>query len=250
MQRKLSFCKERLLDLLLIFCLSFSVVQAQSPYEFNGTTDGVIFGSSIGLLTFSHFKNKKIEPLTVKQINQLNRDNLFAIDRRATYNYSKTAQKTSDYLLYSSVAIPMTMLLGERSRNDFGKTGLFTLQALLLNSALTGFTKVMTKRTRPYAYNEFVEINKKLSKGTRTSFFSGHTSTVASMYFLTAKLYSDYYPESKWKPAVWTAAIAIPATTGLLRMKGGKHFFTDVLVGFIVGATVGYLIPEIHRITE
>ncbi|MBT8218659.1 MAG: phosphatase PAP2 family protein, partial [Bacteroidia bacterium] len=47
-------------------------------------------------------------------------------------------------------------------------------------------------------------------------------------------------------PVVWTTAIAVPALTGLLRTRAGKHFYTDVIVGFVVGAAVGYLIPEIH----
>ena len=124
------------------------------------------------------------------------------------------------------------------------------LETLLINTALTDFTKVTFKRTRPFVYNEFVEINKKLTRRARNAYFSGHTSTVASMYFLTAKMYSDYYPDSKMKPFVWSAAVLIPATTGLLRVKAGKHYFTDVLTGFLVGAAVGYLVPEIHKFGE
>jgi membrane-associated phospholipid phosphatase len=30
-------------------------------------------------------------------------------------------------------------------------------------------------------------------------------------------------------------------------MKGGKHFLSDVLVGFTVGAATGLLVPQLHR---
>ena len=128
--------------------------------------------------------------------------------------------------------------------------GLLTAETLLVNGALTDLTKVLAKRKRPLLYNEFYSINQKLQKKARTSFFSGHTSTVASMSFLTAKLYNDYYPDSKMRGVVWTSAVLLPATTGFLRMKAGKHFFTDVLAGFVVGAAVGFFIPELHKISE
>ena len=79
------------------------------------------------------------------------------------------------------------------------------------------------------------------------SFFSGHTSCVASNSFFAARVFSDYYPESKWKPVVWGAAIALPAVTGYLRVKAGKHYPSDVIAGYAVGAAVGYFVPKLHR---
>jgi len=52
---------------------------------------------------------------------------------------------------------------------------------------------------------------------------------------------------SRWKPIVWTAAATIPAITGYLRVRGGRHFPTDVIGGYIVGAAVGCLVPHLHR---
>lgn len=237
-----------LLLLLAVIILTSNNIQAQSPYQLSGIKEGILFGTSIGSLTFSQSKYKKIPPLTLEEISTLNREDILAIDRGATYNRSVFARKFSDQLLITSIATPLFLLADRRSRLDFDKIGLFTLQTLLVNSALTDLTKVLVKRKRPYVYNEFTDINRKLSKKARLSFFSGHTSTVTSMYFLTAKLYADYYPNSKWKGVVWSTAILVPATTGLLRVKAGKHYFTDVLTGFLVGATIGFLIPEIHRL--
>ena len=234
---------------ILITCL-LPIAQTQSPYQFGAGRESALFGGSIGLLTYSRIKFKKLEPLTIEQLENLRLEDILAIDRGATTNNSIAARKASDILLQSSFAVPFTLLLGQASRDDFVKGGLLTVQTLLVNAALTDLTKVLAKRNRPFVYNEFTSINQKLSKKARTSFFSGHASTVASMYFLSAKMYSDYYPNSSWKPAVWSAAIILPATTALLRVKAGKHYFTDVLTGFLVGATVGYLIPELHRIAN
>jgi len=45
--------------------------------------------------------------------------------------------------------------------------------------------------------------------------------------------------------ARWAAAV--PAAVGYFRMEAGKHFLTDVLLGYSIGATVGVLVPELHK---
>jgi membrane-associated phospholipid phosphatase len=35
---------------------------------------------------------------------------------------------------------------------------------------------------------------------------------------------------------------------GWLRVRGGRHFPTDVLAGLLVGGTVGWLVPHLHQV--
>jgi membrane-associated phospholipid phosphatase len=49
------------------------------------------------------------------------------------------------------------------------------------------------------------------------------------------------------KPYIWGVAAAIPASVGYMRIKAGKHFLTDNLIGYGVGAAAGILIPELHK---
>ena len=60
---------------------------------------------------------------------------------------------------------------------------------------------------------------------------------------------NDYHPNMKtgYKIAIWSFAAAIPMATGYLRVKGGRHFPTDVISGYAIGAFVGWLIPELHE---
>jgi len=58
-------------------------------------------------------------------------------------------------------------------------------------------------------------------------------------------VYHDLNPNSDFDPVIWTTAALIPAITGYLRVKGGKHFPTDVVVGYVVGALVGILVPRL-----
>ena len=121
------------------------------------------------------------------------------------------------------------------------------LQTLFITDATTNTIKAMAKRFRPYTYNPDVPTKAKLNSGARYSFVSGHTSITAAFGFFSAKVYSDLYPESPWKPVVWTIGATIPAVTGYLRYRAGKHFPTDIIGGYILGAATGFLVPHLHK---
>ena len=67
------------------------------------------------------------------------------------------------------------------------------------------------------------------------------------MSFSFAEMYADYNPHSKLKPMVWSMCAAFPILTGVLRYKAGKHFWTDVITGYLAGAVVGLATPYVHR---
>ena len=67
------------------------------------------------------------------------------------------------------------------------------------------------------------------------------------MAVFTSTVYGDYFPTSDYKTYVWIASLGIAASCAVLRVTSGSHFPTDVIVGAVVGSSVGYLIPYIHR---
>ena len=54
------------------------------------------------------------------------------------------------------------------------------------------------------------------------------------------------HPDSRLAPVVWSAAALVPTYLAWQRVEAGKHYPSDVVVGTVVGAAVGYLIPTIH----
>jgi membrane-associated phospholipid phosphatase len=142
---------------------------------------------------------------------------------------------------------PFLYLTKEKSRKDFDAIVLMQAETLLLTNAITSLTKILVYRPRPYAYNESFPIEEKLNFNARESFFSGHVAATASMSFFTATVFSQYYPDSKLKPLVWSYGVLWPAATGYFRYTAGKHFPTDILTGYLVGAMTGILIPKIHQ---
>lgn len=122
------------------------------------------------------------------------------------------------------------------------------IEVALINNGLTEIIKGSAKRFRPFSYNPIVSTETKLKKATKKSFVSGHTSQSAAFAFLTARIATDLFPNSKHKTLIWTTAATIPAVIGYLRMRAGKHFPTDVIGGYIIGASIGYLIPSLHLV--
>ena len=119
--------------LLLFFSLPDINAQMTFPYKLDGAKDGIIFGTSISLITFAELKYKKIQPLSFEELSQLNRNDVLAIDRPATFNRSLGAKKWSDGLLYSSLAPPLSVVFSG-PKDGIGKSSILLLETLLLNT--------------------------------------------------------------------------------------------------------------------
>ena len=223
---------------------------SQSPYQFNWKKETII--TSIGLSTWgsSYLVGNSVQGFRPEQIANLDRARVIAFDRVATYNQSLSAGKTSDYLSMGSKFLPVLFLAGDRTRSDFQEIALLYAETYMVANGLTTLTKSAVGRPRPFVFNEEVPVNKKLGKGARYSFFSGHTSKTAAMTFFTAKVFADFHPDSEWRPFIWAAAAAVPAVTGYMRVRSGNHYPTDVMVGYAVGALSGILVPQLHKINK
>jgi membrane-associated phospholipid phosphatase len=71
----------------------------------------------------------------------------------------------------------------------------------------------------------------------------------ASAVFIST-VYSDYNPHSEWKPYIWAGSLLTASVVGYLRYEAGMHFPTDILVGALVGGTIGHVIPWLHRVGQ
>ncbi|MDO8367025.1 MAG: phosphatase PAP2 family protein [Saprospiraceae bacterium] len=160
---------------------------------------------------------------------------------------SEKAARASDVVFYAASLAPVLLLADSKVRKESGAISVMYLETMTLTGGLTLMTKNLSKRPRPYTYNPNASISLKQRRDARQSFFSGHTSSTAAASFFAAKVWSDLNPGSKWKPVIWAAAAGIPAVTGFLRVRAGRHFFTDVATGYALGATVGWLVPVLHQ---
>lgn len=227
----------------------------QSPYSLNWKKESIIYTSTFSLLGIDLIADARLEPFTEAEILTKSATDVNRFDRPATTFHSEKANKRSNIVTFSTMsialAVPATIPLSNTQNDTYVKQafilGNLLLECNLVSLAGAEITKSIVKRTRPYVYNNAFPIEEQTSKDARRSFFSGHTNSTATNAYFIAKVYSDYYPTSKLKPLIWTAAALIPAYTGLERVRAGKHFPTDVIVGYIYGAACGYFIPQLHK---
>ncbi len=219
---------------------------AQSPYKTDWKKNSIMLGGSVGIAFLASFYDDSLSSLTVDEINALSRDDINSFDRSATYNCSESDADISDIVVASCLAAPLALFLSEEIRSDFTTVGVMYLETLLLATFTPSFGKA-NERIRPLAYCEDAPMDRKQEAWIKRSFFSGHTTWAFSSAVFFATVYSDYYPNSKWKPYVWGGSLLAASAVGYLRYSSGVHFPTDVLVGATVGSAIGYFIPYIYR---
>lgn len=217
-------------------------------YQINWDIDVPVMAGSTGLNALAFIAIQNLNPRNPTDINNLQPDNLIELDKKSISNYSHFADDASDWVAGGSMLLPLTLMADKNLRKEALKLSVLASETALLTHGLTLTTKRLALRNRPYVFNPDAPMGEKLKVESMLSFYSGHTAMTASMSFFTAKVWSDYYPYSKWKPVVWTAAAAVPAVAGYLRIKAGKHYFTDVATGYAVGALVGYFVPHFHKV--
>lgn len=235
--------------LLAITLLYFNRASSQdSPYKTNLVSDGLIITGALGLNVagLSLIKNKSA--LTEAELSLKNKQDVFGIDRGTAGNYSKQADQDSYIPFYGSfAAVPAIILINKAERTKAGQVLVLFTESMAVTGAIYSLTAGSVNRSRPYVYNTSLPANQRMEKNAQRSFFAGHTAATASATFFAAKVFSDFNPDSKLKPYIWTAAALVPATVAYLRIKAGMHFLSDNLLGYAVGAASGILIPELHK---
>ncbi len=168
-------------------------------------------------------------------------------ERDVIFNSSLSAAEWSDYLQYGAIALPLSILIPKKEKDDLLTVSVMLLEGFSLNLTATFLTKNLSRRPRPFAYNPETTLTDIRIRATTESFVSGHTSNSAMFGVFTATVFSTLFPESKWKTPVWIASLSIPAAVGVMRVNAGRHFPTDAIAGYALGAFIGYIVPELHR---
>lgn len=245
----MTYTRLSFLFVVLALCCS-ALLPAQrviTPYNPSNATNSILLGLGGTITIGSMYLDRRIPQLTEEDVKLLDYDNIPAIDRYSTRHFSLKTDEFTDKLLLTSFASPFFLLLDETGRENFDEMAMIVFQGGLLNAALINLTKVTVRRPRPFNYNPNAPDDLKLKKSSRFSFYSGHVATAAYFSFTTAQLYSDLHPNSNARPYIWAAAALLPATVAYGRMRAGKHFFTDVLIGFVTGTAVALTVPALHR---
>ena len=222
------------------------------PYEWDWTRDGIWTGSAIAAtgLGFYFIQNKDGLTDAELQAEVARKDDIIGIDRWVAGNSSETASKISDIPFILSFAAPFILYFDDEVNDNGGLVFGIFLETMATSGAVYTITAGLVDKSRPYVYDENYDYDRRVRAGAQRSFFSGHTLMTATATFFVAKVYQDFNPGSPGIPYVYAGAALLPATVGFLRMEAGQHFFTDVLIGYTLGALTGYFVPHLHKKRE
>ncbi len=234
----------------LVICInvnSYSQQKRESPYNTDLIKDGIWITTGVGLNVLGVLLIQNKPNLSEADLNALSKDDVWEVDRWAAGNYSEKANSASYVPMFTSFALPLALMLSENERSHAGQLSVLFVESMATTGALFSITAALIEKSRPLVYNTSIPDEERMKNDEQRSFFAGHTASTAAATFFAAKVFHDFNPDSPWRPVVWGVAAAIPATVGYLRIKSGKHFLSDNIVGFAVGAASGILIPEIHK---
>jgi len=238
----------RILSFISLLLFFFNIINAQieSPYHTSWKQDGPWIGAALVGTAGGVYIISKKNGISESNLSALNENSIWAIDRWSTGTYDEHLSKISDIPFAISFAVPIGLMATKREWSHVGQISVLYLETMLTTGAAFSLTAGLTNRIRPKTYSDDYGTAEKLKSTNTRSFYSGHTAAAASATFFAAKVYSDFYPNGKSKGLIWAGAVIIPAAVGALRIAGGQHFLSDVVVGYGLGALTGILIPHLH----
>ncbi|MFT4704755.1 MAG: membrane-associated phospholipid phosphatase, partial [Bradymonadia bacterium] len=126
--------------------------------------------------------------------------------------------------------------LGGGRERGIAEGTLVGAEALAATYLVTGIVKHIVRRQRPsVTHSEY------------GSFFSGHTSMAfASATMLTIYAYEYPWGSSRNRWTVPATAYTLAALTGYLRLGARRHWFSDVLVGALVGTGTSLVVHSVR----
>lgn len=171
------------------------------------------------------------------------------LDDAVKKEFSDSAAKLSDATLAVAIATPVLLQLPGGWNSETGRRLLLYGEAVSANVFLNGLTKYLVQRPRPYNYHpdaRVAEYAREAGKDGHLSFYSGHASTAFSAAVAGSYLFASGSADREIKAVVWLLEMTLASATTQLRVRAGKHFYSDVLVGAVVGGAVGFLVPALH----
>lgn len=249
------FRKNRFLVISVIFAMISSFASAEmgsaniklfgdgNLFKVNIIEESILFGTGLALNGTSFIIEKTRPPKSPDF--PFNIEDINLLDRKMAFAYSSSLHKISTVSCVAGLLTP-GLLTFTTDSSEWLTISLMYAEAFLLANGIKELTKTFVFRPRPYMYFDGYP-QKKIDEGDwDDSFFSGHTTLAFTGAAFTSYVFAKYHPDSPWRFAVTAGSYALAAATGIMRVAGGNHFATDVLVGAVVGTACGILVPWLH----
>lgn len=172
-----------------------------------------------------------------------------ALDLRVRDNFSSSAAKLSDALVASTALAPVLLQLDRGLDEQAGQRLLLYGEALSLSLFTNSVVKYTVQRPRPYNYfpdERVMAYAKAAGKDSHVSFYSGHASFSFTAAVTGSYLFALGSTDNKTKALVWMLELTLASATSNLRVRAGKHYYSDILIGAVAGTLIGFAVPALH----
>jgi len=217
---------------------------AQTQHTWSTGREVAITGTGAAWYGFSMWKAEQNRALSLPPLNY---GRLPRIDRSATRNWSLGAHRASNVLFGVATAASLATAVVNQHGEQPLLPVVIIMQSGSFSAGLTNTVKELVRRPRPYLYNTTVPSSLHHPGEDAVGFWSGHTANMAAISFSCAHLVQRSNASPTLKTVTWIGAALAPAAMAHLRVRAGRHFPTDVLTGYVVGAAVGFAVPYFHR---
>jgi membrane-associated phospholipid phosphatase len=177
------------------------------------------------------------------------------VRRSLKWRDERLADKTSSVIAFAVLPAAALGSLGGAAANDDSLQrapvdGLLTAQATILAADLNQLVKFAFARERP-----FVHYLPQAPDGLRAltdspsddnlSFYSGHTNLAFAIAASSSTI--AFMRGYRLAPLVLGIGAAAAVSVGYLRIAADKHYFSDVMVGAVLGSLVGAFVPIVFH---
>ena len=149
-----------------------------------------------------------------------------------------------------TVGVQALLAARDGSLREFPIDLVIILEATFAAQALNQTVKFLVARERPFV-GQLREEDKPLTHSptdNNLSFYSGHATFTMSLAVAAGTVTHLRGHRHGW--IVWAIGVPMSIATGMLRIAADKHNFTDVTLGWLVGAGIGFGIPWLFHNVE
>lgn len=212
-------------------------------HEIDRPVNGAVIGGALGL-------SLGLSLIPIRTHRAMWQRELFGrVDHAVHASFSPRAAQISDATLAATVAAPLAYLVAGTIDDADGDRLMLYGEALAINLALFQGAKRLVQRPRPYLYSTLPGVADYAARegdDAYQSFYSAHAATAFCAATAGAYLAGTTSVSRGVRNLAWGSGFAAAASVANLRVRAGKHFYSDVAIGAIVGIAIGYVVPALH----
>jgi len=224
----------------------FNIWGSKKVFAIDPLTDGILLGTGV-VLTGGGLVFNDLAELNRKKYdgNIYDKSDVNAFDRKLVRPYSGIHSGASDFLLVAALAAPVTLI--STDKEEWFTNAVMYVETLLIANGLKEMMKLAVNRPRPYMYSDRDLPQDEIKNGDwAKSLPSGHTTFAFASAGFLSYTFCRYFRNSPWRYPIVAGTYAIACGVAALRVSGGNHFLSDVLVGAAIGTVVGFMVPWLH----